>query len=202
MRAKGSKGGFSGLKPIRVKLFSAAVTTTSAAATALKFTTNIALDTTHFPELTNFGVIYDELSMKACKMYYYFGNSVPGVASTASNAVAAILFDPSAGAPTNSYSLLEESYSTGPLLNFVGNNGGVGQVVTRADGRLPFIRAKAPALAPITSEDCPGSAWVALDGATAAIMAVFQAYCDPLAGVGQSTFTYIAELDVELRLRT
>jgi hypothetical protein len=147
-------------------------------------------------------LVYDEIRMINAHFHFVFGYSVPGTGTELAVCNAAVTFDPSAGAPTTSYGLLEESFNSGPLVNIIGNAGGVGQVVTRPNGRMDLVTGRAPRLAPISTSDCPGSAWICLDGATPPTMLVQQAYCAPLGTGGISTITYFTSLDVEFRLRT
>jgi len=201
-RGKG-KGGksFNGLKPIRIKLMSTEFTVTSAASAVLANVSNVTLSTGNFPELSQFMLVFDELRMCHTKVHYHHLITTPGAAPTTAAAALNIQFDPTAAAPASISSAMEESYNTGPLRLFPGVNG-----ATLQSGDISHkyhsIVAKVPKLAPITGGDCPGSAWIALDTATAPSMLVVGNYVTALGAGGVVTISFFVELDVELRLRT
>jgi len=64
------------------------------------------------------------------------------------------------------------------------------------------LHVKVPAkLAPISSSDCPGSAWFALDQGTAPNLCNILSYTVAGTGGGVSNFSYLFEFDVELKIR-
>jgi len=201
-RNKGKGKSYDGLKPIRVKLWSVQLATTSAAATALAITSSIVLSTGNFPELSNFMVIYDELRMMKVKLHYHHLVPTPAASgSTVTTGAINIQFDPTATAPASISSALEESFNSGPLLIFPGVNGATNQSGS-ISMKYHTLSATVPKLAPITGGDCPGSAWIALDSATAPSMCVIGSYIQALGPSGVTSILYFVELDVELRLRT
>jgi len=198
-----ARGGFSGLKPIKVKLFSVQQTNSSGAATPLAFITNIMLNTTTFPELSAFNQIYDEIRMMHVKIHYF-----PYV-STASSAVnpptaiyaGALQFDPNAATPASPNGQLEESYNTGLWFLTPGVNGTLGQS-SHFHLRFRTLSGKVPKIAPITGVDLPGSNWIVLNSGTAPTMAAWSGYATALGTAGITSVLWFVELDVELRLRT
>jgi len=199
---RSQRGNFKGLKPIRVKQFTAVTITSSAATSALSLADSIVYAAGTFPEATQFGVLYDEVRLITVKCHYLFSYSTPGTNTEQAVCNMALAFDPTVAAPATSYACLQESFNSGPLINIVGNAGGIGTVVTHPMGRMGTLAARAPKLAPITGADCPGSAWFTVDSATPTTLAVCLAYNAPLLTGGISTFTRFYEIDVEMRLRT
>jgi len=203
-KAKGGKGkSFNGLKPIRVKLYSVEQVNTSAANTALTINNNVVLATATFPEFQDFALLYDEARLVAVKVHWLPWVTVPGAVNSASMAVA-VGFDPSVGGATAPNQVLEETFSQGPFRLFPGVNG-----ATQQNSGVCFAQkyqtlvARPPAkLAPITSADCPGSAWVCVDGATAPIMFQWIGYINSLGAAGVSNVSAFFEMDMEFRLRT
>jgi hypothetical protein len=199
---KGGKGkGYDGLRPIKVKLFSLMQQSSSAAATNLVVNTNIALNAATFPELANFGVVYDQLRMLGVKLHYFPYILTPGAAPVNSIFACSLQFDPNIGNPASVTSELEESYNSGLLFLAPGVNGATNQSSLM---HLPYrtLKASAPKLAPITGDDCPGSNWVVIDASTAPTMVVVSAFAGALGAGGVVSMSYTVELDIELRIRT
>jgi len=200
---RGGKGGFNGLKPIRVKLWSTANQQVSSAATALSALSSITLTTGNFPELASFIQVYDEMRVLRFKYHYFPWVSVgPNAAPFGGVAFATnIQFDPTASAPSSVTAALEESFSHGPLIIFQGG-GGTSAEYAFPNSNYRTITATAPKLAPISGADCPGSAWFSLDTATATTLCCIGSYGQALGTAGVLTNSYMVELDIELRLRT
>lgn len=160
---------FNGLKPIRVKLFSALQNPVSSAATALIINNPMLLNAATFPELASFGLVYDELRMLGVKLHYFPLITTPGAAPTTSTAAFSLQFDPNIGNPTTSTAVLEESYNSGLMVISPGVNGATNQS-SNFHTKFLSLSAKSPKLAPITGDDCPGSSWIVIDASTAPTM--------------------------------
>jgi len=201
-KGHGKLGGFSGLRPIRAKLFSTLFSSASGAASALTYASSVTLTTGNFPELSQFMVIYDELRMINVKIHYFpLVSTAATVAPFTTTAAFSLEFDPTAGAPTSAGSLLEATFSSNLMLVSAGVNGTTAQSINFHTKYLT-LSGRAPKLAPIASSDCPGSAWIVLDSSTAPTMCVFLQYAAALGTTGIITNSWMVELDVEFRLRT
>jgi hypothetical protein len=191
--------GFLGLRPIRVKLFSSQQSVNSSVATALTFLTAVTYNSATFPELIDFNAIYDECRMLAIKVHWRPFATVPSSAAITNiiAGAAAIGFDPSAGAPSSLGNIMQESYADGPLTLSCSTVSTIPSCE-----RMRVVAGRVPSLAPITSSDCPGSAWFTVDGATPPTLATFSIYFNALGALGVVSAFYQYELDVEFRLRT
>jgi len=202
-RALRALNSFSGLRPIRARILSALQSDLSAAATTHTTNLSVAFNSSTFPEIADFMLIYDECRVLKVKVHY---RPFVSTASTAGSVVAtgavAIMFDPSVLNPTQISQILEETYSVGPFLVTPFVNGNSSQ---SSMGVLPFltISANTPGpLAPITSSDCPGSAWFTLDGSTAPVIFQWYALITSLGTLGVTSLPAMYELDCEFRMRT
>jgi len=202
LRGSRSRGGFSGLRPIKIKLWSNLVTNLSAAATPLAQLSVIGLSTGTFPELSSFLPIYDEARLITVHLHHMlFASTAATGAPFQSTGAMNIQFDPSASAPTSLAQALEESYNSGPLFVTPGVNG-TAQQSSFFNQPYRKMHASVPKLAPITGSDCPGSAWFTLDSATATTMCCIGQYTLALGTLGITAAQFLIELDLELRLRT
>jgi len=187
-------------KPVRIKLFSNSVSTTSTANTALEVASNIALNGTEFPELVDFSAVYDEIRVLRVTMHYCLDTLTPSSSAAGVFGGVAIGFDPNLSAPTSISNICTPAFSSGPLFIACSYNTTTTSVYDKQ--KLPKLSAVVPAaLAPITTSDCPGNAWVTLDTSTAATACQVQAYVQPLGTSGVSSFTYMLEFDCELKVR-
>jgi hypothetical protein len=188
------------LKPIKVKLFSVQTTLTTGAAAALSWIVPVTFASATFPEIAAFTTLYDECRVLGVKVHYTLYEPAPGTAPSLSTGAVAIGFDPTAGTPSSTNNVMEESYMEGPLLLGAGVNNN-SRDPTLSSYRI--ITAKPPAmLAPITSSDCPGKAWFCVDGTTPPTIFTWQGYFSALAGPGTLNYTAYFELDAEFKLRT
>jgi len=208
MRGHKGKNGksFNGLKPIRVKLISGELISTSAAATANTINSNVTFSSSTFPEVADFSTVYDECRIVEVKVHYLpYITVAAGTSQVQSASMAlAIGFDPSVGNPTTPQGVMEETFSTPPMRLFPGvNNGNLNNSGDCFAQTYKVLKAKPPvALAPITSADCPGAAWFCVDGGTAPIIFQWYGYINALGTSGVTNVAYFYELDVEFRLRT
>jgi len=188
-------------KAIRTCLLSGEQTSTSAAGTANTINSPVSFNSSTFPEVADYAVVYDECRVLGVKLHYYPLVTVGGASATASCAFA-IGFDPTVGSPSAPQQVLEEAFSAGPFRLHAGINGGTIQSgdmlhsyrILRAHPLVP--------LAPITSSDVPGSAWFAVDGGTAPTICQVIGYINSLGTAGVSVVNFFVELEVEFRLRT
>jgi hypothetical protein len=181
-------------------LFSNSVNVASAANTSLEVATNVSLNGTEFPELVDFSAVYDEIRVLKVSLHYCLDTLT--VASSAAGVFGgvAIGFDPNLAAPTSISNICTPAFSSGPL--FVQASYNTTSTNVYHNQKLPKLSAVVPsALAPITTSDCPGNAWTTLDTSTAATICQIQAYVQPLGGSGVSSFTYMLEMDCELKVR-
>jgi hypothetical protein len=188
---------FRGLKPIKTRLFSLIQNPASSAGTALAFNSLVQMESAYFPEYTSYSTLYDECRILKWKVHYYFSTSVAGVNPNLACAIA-IMFDPSAPTPTGVNTILEESYNSG--LHIV-------SPVATASNTFPMqkyktLTAHCPPLAPITTADCPGSAWFTVDAGTPPYCMVIQMYSTNPGSTGIAYCSYVIELEVEFRMRT
>jgi hypothetical protein len=197
-----ARGGFQGLKPIKVKLFSVTLSVNSSPSASLSLAGSIALTTGNFPELANFMVVYDQLRILKIRMHHKsFLDTLPTSGSFFPFHACAVSSDPTVGAPGSIGAVLEETFSSGVMGFPVMISNATSSPMVQCE-KVHTVTAHFPPLAPIISSDCPGSAWIVLDSATAPTACVVQAYINALGTSGVSTFQYIVELDVELRIRT
>lgn len=190
--------GFSGLKPVKAKLWSTTGVTTTAANTALNLLETITFAPGTFPEISNWILLYDECRMLKCKVHYEFDIAVEPTPATAlaPTAACAITFDAAVAAPTNLYGVMEESYNSGPL--YLGC-----KVSTSTQRKLAtLVATPGRNLAPVTSSDTPGNAWFIVDSATPPTMFIGQFFSTAAGAVGTVRITRLYELDVEFRIRT
>jgi len=200
-RGKG-KGGFNGLKPIRVKLWSLPYSVSSSAGTGLSAVTTINLSSGQFAEVGDFMLVYDEMRMLGIKVHYFPYVAIVASASPfVSTWVGNVQFDPTASPPGTPAAALQESYNSGLRFLTPGVNGTSAQ---SSSFHLPYltVSARVPKLAPLTGADCPGSAWISLDTATAPTMAVIGNAATALGTAGVTLCNFYVELEVEFRLRT
>jgi hypothetical protein len=200
--AKGpGKGGFDGLKPIKVKLWSVVGGTSSSGASANAQISLWSLSTGNFPELTDFLAIYDEIRMLSVRVHAFpYVSLAPAAAPFTSTCVFNVQFDPSVSAPSSITNALQESYHVGPIEVCCGTNA----YAASAPFQQKYLSrsAKPPKLAPISGSDCPGSSWITLDATTAPTMVAVGYYTTALGTSGIVSMKLYVELDVELRLRT
>jgi len=177
--------------------------THSAAATALTINNNVVFASATFPEIADFALLYDEARLVGVKVHWLPWVTVPGASNSASFAVA-VGFDPSVGGATAPNQVLEETFHQGPFRLFPGVNGATQQNSgTCFAQKYQILHARPPAkLAPITSSDCPGSAWFCVDGATAPILFQWIGYINSTGAAGVTNVSSFFELDMEFRLRT
>jgi len=201
-KGKGQSGkSFSGLKPVKVKLWGTATTFSSTSGAALAITNNQFFNGTDFPEIGDFAVIYDEARLLSVRLHYSMstGSTTP-TSITPSVGAVGISFDAASSAPTSVDGVLQLSYNSGPHALYPCEAG----APSLMNARMHIVKAKpGVSLAPITSDDCPGSAWFAVEGlaSTAPIMfAVNMFITTNTASVANCTF--VCEMDVEFRLRT
>jgi hypothetical protein len=203
MAPKGSssrkKSSFSGLKPVKLRLPSNNQATVGSTGGTLAVATDVALNSSTFPELTAITSVYDEMRVLGVHLRYY-----PFVATAGTSSVVcavAVGFDPAEGTPSSSAGVLQNTFASG--LMYV--PGGVtGSVQSFGATKFFDLRAHPPvALAPITSDDSPGSGWFALDGiaTTAPTICTFIAFGSSIGGSGVFDISWQIELDVEVRLR-
>lgn len=200
-------GGFNGLKPIKVKMWSVVISTSSAAATALSSAADVNFNASTFPELASWLAVYDECRVLKIKAYYKFYCGItPTSAPTQTDVAAAIIFDPTVSAPASLGGVCEETYSSGPMMLHTGsNNGGTTTptgVLTGLVEKFHCITATPNKLAPISSSDCPGSSWFVMDGATPPTLFAFPIYGTALGPGGVLSNRAYFEIDAELRIRT
>jgi len=201
MRASvsGGKGSFKGIKPVRAILWSAAVSSNSGAGTALNVNGNFS--TTSFPEFTNFATVYDEMRVLSGSVHCIMYMSVAGAVGEL-NAVSAITFDTSSPTPSTFTYPLQQSYNSGPcILNglvasaAITGHYGATRFPTRYNFKMP------PPLAPITSDDTPGSAWFAMDAGTAPTLFSVLCHVDAAGGTGVSNVVHLIKLNCEFKMR-
>jgi hypothetical protein len=200
--AKGpGRGGFDGLRPIKVKLWSVVGGTTSSAASNLAQISLWSLSTGNFPELADFLAIYDQLRMIKVRVHAFpFVSLAPAASPFTSTTVINLQFDPSVSAPSSITNALQESYHVGPFETVCGTNSYAASAPFQQ--KYLTLSATPPKLAPITGSDCPGSSWITLDATTAPTMCAVGYYSTALGTSGTVTMKLYVELDVELRLRT
>jgi hypothetical protein len=206
MRPKGGmggKGGYSGLKPVRAKLFSSFFTGFSSANTNYSDAIGVNFNTSNFSELPSWGVLYDMCRILHFKVH---GRAFVNIPTTASNNLIipwafAVSSDPTAGAPTSVGQVLDETFNCG--LHYIASPGvSIACNTFTVVDRPITVSAHFPKLAPITTSDCPGSAWFVLDGSTAPVACVVQSYIGAAGAASVTGFTYIVELEVEFKIRT
>jgi hypothetical protein len=206
-RMSGRSGGFSGLKPTRLKLWSAAQGVSSSAATAMPILSSIPFNATTFPELTAWMSVYDECRILRAKLHYkFYATTSPSSAPITYDCGIALIFDPSIGAPTSVGAVCEETFTSGPLFTEVGKYasgaGDISATMAMNSAKFASVSATPPKLVPITSSDCPGSSWFVMSGSTAPTAIVLSGYATALGTGGIVTFRAYVELDVEMKLRT
>jgi hypothetical protein len=193
---KGTGRSFTGLKPVRAKLFSSAFATNGVANTAYGAITNVT--TANFSEFTSFEAVYDEMRVLAVVFHWMPYLSVASSAPV--TVTASVEFDPTAGAPSAIYQPLEGSFSAGPYFLTSASSGTVNEPTVR---KYFQIHADPPApLAPITGSDVPGKSWFAMDTGTPVNLFTWQMCTTTPTGGGVVSGTYLHELHVEFRLRT
>jgi hypothetical protein len=190
---------FAGLKPVKLRLPSNNQATAGSVGGTLATANDVALNSSTFPELTAITSVYDEMRVLGVHLRYYPFVAIAGTSSVV--CAVAIGFDAAEGTPGSSAGVLQNTFSSN--LMFV--PGGVtGTVQSFGVTEFKDLRAYPPAaLAPITSDDMPGSAWFALDGiaTTAPTICTFLAFGSSIGGAGQLDISWQIELDVEVRLR-
>jgi hypothetical protein len=200
-------GGFTGLKPVKLKLWSVEIGSASAAATALSAAPDINFNASTFPELTSWLAIYDECRVLKVKVHYKFYCGItPSSAPTQTDVACAIVFDPSVSAPASIGGVCEETFSSGPMIVHAGSNAGGTTlptgVLTGLCEKFNVLTATPNKLAPISSSDCPGSSWFVMDGATPPTVFTHAFYGTALGAGGVINQRAYYELDVEMRIRT
>jgi len=196
-RGKGSSN-FRNTKPFKSKLWTNLSQASSAAATGLSLAVTWTLNSTNFPEFVPLQTLFDELKVVGGTLHYNFDTAVSS-AAVPTNVVAgcAISFDPSVAAPSTIVTCLQQSYHSPPLM--IGCNTGV---QTPDPMTMRTIRFKMPnPIAPITSSDNPGSAWIVLDGVTAPSLCTIMVASAAYGAAGVCRFSMFLELDIELKIR-
>jgi hypothetical protein len=190
-----SKKGFGGLQPVKAKLWSNVNTNATSANSALAVNNTVTLNASTFPELTNWGLVYDEMRCLNITLHW---TAVPTTLGSVANVAiaSAIEFDPNTGAPNSVNGVMESTYNSG--IHYLSNS-----APTLPIYPAKKYSAKTPGpLMPITSSDCPGNGWITLETATNPAMCVVSAYGPTLGTSGVYQFQYFVELDVEFRMRT
>jgi len=188
-------------KPIKAKLFTNPTATVSAANTQISQSSSVTFATANFPELANFLLLYDEARVLQVKVHYNMYTSTPAASNGGGIGFVCISFDPTASALGSSAAASEQSFTSGARwISSLPTSGNPS--VDLRNGILPCVTAKVPSLlAPITSSDCPGRAWFALDGVTPPTVFQLLLYAQPLGALAVSNIFYYYELDVEFKIR-
>lgn len=191
LRAKAG-GAFSGLKPIKTRLYSTFFSTASAAGGTIGAQNNITLTAGNFSELSSYMVLYDEIRILSVTAQCF---AMPLVAGTdAAFVVFGLHFDPTAGVPAAPMKVQEESHHTGPKM--------IGPSMITTHHEPMKIHARLPRLTTTVGNQCVGSNWQTLDSTSANTVAVIAQYVSSLGGAGVSRTQVQLILDCEFRMRT
>jgi hypothetical protein len=185
-----SSHGFSGLKPIRTKLSSIIIATTSIAGSDNVTNNSFLLTIANFPELASWMVVYDEMRVIGGELSFHPFVGVNG--TNPSLGAVSVMFDPTAGNPTSVTTTLEESYHSKIFAN-------------RSILDLPVVHTlswKAPKCIPNSLVSNPGTTWFTLDNNSTPHMFSVHGFQTTLAGAGTVGLKFLATLNVEFRMRT
>jgi hypothetical protein len=189
--------GFKGLKPVRAKIYSTLFGAVSSASTALTINGNVTLTAGNFPEIASWMTVYDEMRVLGGRLH--FCNWLVGAASSSPNisiGAVAVMFDPTAGAPSTVDGVLQESFSayTHPITGY--------SLSTNPPfmKSLPFHVGKP--LISLTSNDVAGSSWFTLDNSSTPTMGVVHLFATDCGTGSIVGCKYQLEFDVEFRMRT
>jgi hypothetical protein len=189
--------GFSGLKPVRAKLYSTLFGAISAATAALTVNSNVTLTAGNFPEIASWMTVYDE--MRIIKGALHYSNWIQIQASANPNlsfGAIAIMFDGTAAAPTTVDGVMQETFS-----RFLTPLSGASIASAHPTmHKLDFNVGKP--LVSLTSNDMVGSSWFTLDSTSAPSMAVVHLYATDGGTNAVTGLKYVLEFDVEFRMRT
>jgi hypothetical protein len=198
LRSARSAGGFKGMKPIRVRLFSVQFFQGSAAPGTNSVNGTITLTTGNFPELASFLPVYDEMRFIKGKLHYLVSVAGTGGGTGVGFYSTSVLFDQTVGAPSSVNGVLEETFSQGPhAIASIASNYALNPIGMRT---LSFYPPSS--VAPVGTNTNVGRAWFILDSTNAPHMCQINHFCTSCAGTAATGFSYYVELDVELRMRT
>jgi len=193
LRTNGSKkGGFRGLKPVRAKMWSSGIGSNSGSGSALNAATNVS--TASFTEIASYAAVYDEMRVLSGVLHWHAFTNATG---SQPNSVAwmAVNFDPITPVPSTYPQGF--TYNTGPYALYSENAG-----TPFGPQKYHKLSFKMPGpLAPITSTDIPGNAWIALDTSTAPVLLDVVQHVDAFGGSGTSGTYFFLELNCEFRMR-
>jgi len=188
------------LNQSQMSLWSGGVTSVSSAATALNANVNLTFDSSNFPELTSLGAIYDEARVTSIKVHYafYATGSVAVYGGVAG--VVAVGFDPQL-ATASFNNVVEQQYNTGPRWIGAYSPGSAINTSLQA-GVLPCLTVPTPSpLSLLTSTECPGNGWFAIESAAQPIIGKLHAYAYPGPALCVVNLLYFVEVACHFRMR-
>jgi hypothetical protein len=165
-----------------------------AVATGLTVNYDAPFNPTDFPEITQFGAIYDEARIRAVKVHYKLFCSTSATTPVITYGSFAVQFDTRLANYSTTYGALESQFNSG--LNTVWTSTSIDQDMT---ARLRTITAVPDKLAVISAVDPPGSSWFVISALPNAFNLAGFAASPGAAGV--LTLMYYPELEVEFRVR-
>ena len=184
---------YKSLKPLKTKLVGIPSTFVGGVATGITLNSVINFAAATFPELTQFGAVYDDARITRVihhyKLFCSTSAATPGLVYGSS----AIVFDSALANPTTTYAGLESRYST-PLLT-------VWTSTLRGDdsrGVLQSISAKTPPMT-LVGTGPPGNSWFPID--TAPNVCSLYGFFGAPSAAGAISYLSHFELDVEFRVR-
>jgi len=184
-------------KAVKTKLWSPFVIGLSSAATALASATTYALNSTNFPEITNWQAVYDEMRILGVRLHFRFYTATASSSSNPALCFAAIVFDDTFGTPSTSNALMETQWHSKPTLTFPSLG-----VNTVDNPTLSVLHATPPEpLALLTSNSIVGRSWFTLNNTDIANTCRVAFYGTPLGAAGVLGVAFYVELDVEFRVR-
>jgi len=190
----GGRGGFKNLKPFKTKIWTNTFANVSSASSALVVNGGILLNGTNFGDLAAIQGLFDEMRVLGVTLHYH--NFVSTASTQPTIACNAITFDPNTAAPGSIAFIASQTFH-GPVMFM---NGAVSTYPSTLN--YSKLHVKVPAkLAPISSSDCPGNAWFALDQGTAPNLCNILSYTVAGTGGGVTNFSYLFEFDIELKIR-
>jgi len=189
------------VRPVHTKIWSNLAQSNGTAATPFSLAIDINLSSTTFPEIADWAAIYDLMRIKKITVHHFpFIGTAATVAPYFTNYTGALTFDPNQAAPTTTGQALQNQFHDGPLFVTAGVNGNSCQ---SSMFHIPYRKfvAAAPPLAPISSTDAPGSAWIDLDFTTIPTICSYLGFAPATGSTGVLSVLYYIELDVEFKQR-
>lgn len=181
------------LKPVKTTLIGIPSVFVGGVATGITLNSVINFAAATFPELTQFGAVYDDCRVVRIRHHYKLYCSTSAATPGLVYGSSAIVFDSSLANPTTTYAGLESKYST-PLLT-------VWTSTLRGDDRADSLRTLTAPTPPMTlvGTGPPGNSWFPID--TAPNICSLYGFIGAPSAAGAISYLSHFEIDVEFRVR-